>query len=728
VKTISDHTDDVWQSGDYVGPDRRPMVRASIMRMHIGLADYRYPRTRSRTWDHKGHYAHAMFGQDHVPRELFNIKSVSWSRSIDQDVAELSMVLYNSQMKPLDEEPENEEDFDHPGWYTPNRGDPDSAFFGSRWGYEQNKWFGWIAPDRMLRTYEGYGCDLDSPPETDEFMYPTGVWLIDSVDLSTDGLITIKARDMGRLLLDQIVMPPVVPRGAYPLWWEKRSLVSNDKDVDLTDIHWPTSATSSNALYWGVAGLHADQEVQNSGGMVRSHVPADAFDDDTSTRWMSNGQRIHDYAWVQGNLGGIDVSAVGINMKGGPYRVFVSLFDGSDWVGPGKIPYHYDPENDAVDVNARIKYVDEFATNEEGESRKFKLHKTYTGITKVRFTFTRLWKTNLGTRFPARAAVQDAWVSETALEIDDTGTHYEGNYDDYTDIVKWFCAWAGFWWPQSGSGLAWTKYVGSDTRHVLAPASEDPALQKGRVWGDFMQTGTTGVLRLPVETFDKAPLMDGVNAIREIIGFDFWIDETGAVVWRLPNIYKKGSYLMPAPGGTRDTRTEDVVVLDERETITDLTVTLASTNVRERIFVANIGGNFGYTVQGYNPYPSGMRRVAGWTDQGFESQKECRRMAEMIAIRQAVTYRQGTITIAANPAIQIDDQVRIYERQTGEGYLHRVTGISAEFDNEEGTFTYTLQTHWLGDEPFTKWAFTDTDLSDVTHAYLVELGAIEDDG
>jgi hypothetical protein len=90
-----------------------------------------------------------------------------------------------------------------------------------------------------------------------------------------------------------------------------------------------------------------------------------------------------------------------------------------------------------------------------------------------------------------------------------------------------------------------------------------------------------------VDTWDKKPIMDGIAVIRDVTGFDFWIDETGGAIWRLPNIFDKGCYVMPTKGGPRVTRTTDLVEIDERKHLVSLNVKLSSRNVREQIFVSN---------------------------------------------------------------------------------------------------------------------------------------------
>jgi hypothetical protein len=78
-------------------------------------------------------------------------------------------------------------------------------------------------------------------------------------------------------------------------------------------------------------------------------------------------------------------------------------------------------------------------------------------------------------------------------------------------------------------------------------------------------------------------------------------------------------------------------------------------------------------------------------------------MAELTALFILFTYRQGTATIPAHPGLQLDDQVRIFERSTFELNIHYVSGISSKHDLASGSYTMDLTTHWLGKDPNTDW-------------------------
>lgn len=289
-------------------------------------------------------------------------------------------------------------------------------------------------------------------------------------------------------------------------------------------------------------------------------------------------------------------------------------------------------------------------------------------------------------------------------------TYFTGN----TDIVKLFLAWGGFYWPKT-SRIRKCDGTYRDFNHTR----DDPALtiKYGQVWGDFKLSGTYGPATLTADLFDKKPLIEAISYIRDILGYLFYIDEEGAAVFRPPNIYSVGNTTL-VRGDRAGGRTARMVSIDERQTLMSLRATLSNRNIRERVFVSTADGSLGAIVPGWNPNPTGLRRVAGWSDQHFSTEEECRVMAELIALRQLFTYRTDSLTIPAYPAIQVDDQVRIFERTTSEGFVHYVKSISSRNDLETGEWTYDLGTHWLGEAPFRRWVYDPAQLSRETQQYL----------
>jgi len=738
VRTVSTAMTNIWKSEDKTGP-RRPVVRATVQKTQ--LRRYEYDTALSAgDFDHqrlrRGWFTSIVMGEPSGVTELRNIRSYSWTRSVNQDVAECTITLKNTELTPLGEAPptEHANDFDRPGWMTYNRGDNHAGT--TRWGYTSDTgWNGKLVPDRLVRTYEGYGSDGTVQAANDPNLLQSGLWLIDSAEYTHDGDITLNMRDVGSLLIKQIVFPPVVPYGEYPLSW---SYIHNE-EVDgrspqggswvILNGQRVTAASSSNDAYIG-AGLTNPPygNYVGANGGVDGHHANHALEPSDTTYWQSTGQdKYTDFVWWQGDLNEVTTSmnAIRVHTYGGPYKVYVSLHNGTKWLGQKKIPYEPGEGAGGVNINADIPFV-KIIRPEKGLPEEFLLKRKYGTIAKIRLTFTALRDGGVGTH-PFRAGLRNVHIYKAANVASlsfGPGTLLKavGNYRDYTDIVKWACAWGGFWWPPHDTGDDFIQTGNSSamgTRQTVEYLSPDPKLPKGRVWGDFMNSGTHGVDDLTLDLFDKKPLMDMIAYVRDILGFVFFIDETGGVVWRMPNWEEKGNYMSPGQLGIRSrSRTTDVVTIDENETLISYSTKLSSENMRERIFVGNSTGKKGVVIKGFNPYPQGFRRTAGWTDQHFVSKNECRVMADMIAARGMFDYRRSTVTIKGYPAIQIDDQVRVFERVTNETYYHYVESISSELNMESGEWDYTLETHWLGENPSDAWVVKPTMMDGVTQAYL----------
>jgi hypothetical protein len=260
--------------------------------------------------------------------------------------------------------------------------------------------------------------------------------------------------------------------------------------------------------------------------------------------------------------------------------------------------------------------------------------------------------------------------------------------------VKILLAYAGWHWPSSASLAYRTRSDG--VRVTETPGSADAVLKNGRAWGDFEQTGTSPVAALGVDAFDKKPVMDGINLVRDTVAFVFFIDEEGGAVFRSPNIWSVGNWV--GTGAATAGRVSTIIDIKDAETILDLSATLSSRSIREKIFVGNLAGQVAGMSKGHNPYPSGLRRVGGWTDQHFKTAAECQIMADLIGLRQLFTYRTDKFRIPGNAAIQMS------------------------WDIESGRYTYDLSTHWLGETPFSNWTFDPALLAAETKAYLEALG------
>lgn len=264
-----------------------------------------------------------------------------------------------------------------------------------------------------------------------------------------------------------------------------------------------------------------------------------------------------------------------------------------------------------------------------------------------------------------------------------------GNYEDYTDIVKHLLLWSG-WLFKSDS----------------YDADEEPP-----VYGNMENTGAWAEECLPEEEFDKKNVIDAINVIKEIVGYLFWIDDEGAAHFESPNWWGIGNFYEDG------SQTDFIPELDQDTVLTDYRINFTDQDARSQII---IGTEFpeqaGKTTVStkYTPGTAdvlrGMVKPAMWINGMFGDRKEQRIMAELIAMHIWFSMRTGSVTALANPAIQINDQVRIFEEQTAETYIHYVRGMSTTHDLDSGRYEMTLDTHWLGD--YDEWVITRNAIPD----------------
>lgn len=741
MKVTTDKTQKAWRAPVKAGQSR-PMVRATVERSVMREYAYNSDDSPGGNYDHersrRGTFASVVLGGTADIVEIPNIRSMTWSRSTDNDVAECTIVVSNTTITPLGDLTASP-DWDNPGALS-EREDGSEVL----WPHIDSSWRGRIQPDRLIRTYEGYGVDWEVWPGQDPNLYLSGTWLIDEVNPNANGDLTIKCRDVGRVLLDQIVFPPAVPTFEYPVSW---STIRTDH-VDgraPTGGQWKVpaggKATSSNNAYIG-AGIVDYPTYVGPNGSVLGHTAQSAMSSGSNTYWLSTGQQDPtDKVWWETEFASPrDISAIRVRCVGGPYKIYVSVWDGSQWRGKKRIPYTVTTAG--IDIDAGILFIGSFSTSR---------HTTYDyvfphiakNITKVRLTFTDLrsspsWGTKTAddttvnhTPYIYRAALDAFGVYQgkaANMGFDSSGTILRpvGNIADYSDIITWTLAWGGFFWPSNPNG-SFIRVSPYGDPIQFSYVDDSPALPTGRVWGSIQGTGTAPIADLTADQFDKQPMFDMISAVRDVTGFiGFW-NEAGAYIWRMPNIYKAGNYGLHAAFTHGDLhRVQQFITVDERTTLLDYEVRTSSANLRDRIGVTDTQGKYGAVIQGYRPPNYGgtnLRRVALWSDGHFDSNQEARVAADLIAARQMLDYRRGHLTIWGNPAIQLDDQIKIVERTTGEVYFHYVNGIDCTIDLEAGTFEYNLETCWLGKEPDDgEWVVDTTKLGAATQSYLNLLG------
>lgn len=263
---------------------------------------------------------------------------------------------------------------------------------------------------------------------------------------------------------------------------------------------------------------------------------------------------------------------------------------------------------------------------------------------------------------------------------------YDGNYKDYSDIIRDLLLWAGFY-----------LYT------VPPPAGEQPD-----VYGNIETTGAYNTQdKLPQDMFDKRPVLDAIRDIKAIVGYLFYIDAEGAARFESPNWWQVGNFLVDG------TPLSYMPEIDERVQLTGHNVVRSASSARSEIIIST---EYPYATINGQKVPDGIvkTRIVGstaadlkgiispaiWYNNKFLRPAEQKTMAELIDMRIWFSRRTATVNCVANPLIDVNDQVRVIERQTGDVYVHYVKSVNFSHDLQTGSFTMQLGTHWLGGTPY----------------------------
>lgn len=266
-----DSITEVWGSGNYFG-NAKPTARVEV---------YRYWQMVpvAFTWNGRDRGPAHVWQEGGAPMELPTqvVKSISISRSIESDTATMTLVIKNahetagpskawqgkfSQRRSIDGAPVSNAPWSLPG----------ADAWGDASGTRKTFSYGALAQGSMVKTYQGYG----------ESRVITGVWIIDTVEYGSDGLLTANCRDVGALLVDQNLYFPLVPDQCYPTmfysgdWNEQEGTGDRvgkpPQSVNYDDI---TDIVVCVASWGGFTGK-IDAEV--TGSEFTSVVSADEFD------------------------------------------------------------------------------------------------------------------------------------------------------------------------------------------------------------------------------------------------------------------------------------------------------------------------------------------------------------------------------------------------------------------------------------------------------------------
>lgn len=616
MRDVPDVMTQRWRQGDYLG-ERRPAARivvrkpdmtivsqvgpapilppVSITGIPHNLADRKTSTTQS--------YASYLWSDQAQPQELPNIKSVSWQRGVGMDVGTCTVEIWNTDPYPLGATPLMGEDYWRAGAFAYQYGGQE---YSSRWGHTRNEWFGWLMPDTLLVSFEGYGSDYGVAAEKDPNLVQTGLWKIKDVEMSAgDRVMRLVCEDMMSLFHEQIVHPPTVPDDFYPLsFGPPPEPMQYKTDALTTGASIPLKITKTSNAPW------------NGDGPVHGHMPHHAIDSTPQSFWLSVGNahpsRGFAYEYIEFDLGGaVRLDEVRFTTAKTGYTAYLSISKdgGASWLGNEVIGWR----SDGIGRNGgNIPWFMQMGVGAE-TPHTFKVAQQ--GITHFRLTLGNLQRFPFGPYY-YRGALREVSahggqaVSTTTQSLELTPRHAQaGNYagiaHDWSDVIRMCAAWAGLYWPK-GSEV----WLSDGSRVPQSPIDPDPVLvAPGRVWGDIEDVGTIGPLGY--RDLSGKSLYEVMAGVRDIVGYALWVDETGALIWRQPNLFQIGNWVGTLSANPR--RITEVITLDENTNILAASARLTGRNVREHIFVGN-PGTVGVKahIGGWNPNPTGLRRVAAW--------------------------------------------------------------------------------------------------------------------
>lgn len=742
---------DTWEAGTFVG-NTRPITRALISKRIVR-------RDGDKPW------RTLLFAQSPETVEIPNIKTVTIDRALESDAAQMTMVVLNQQAPSVDDlldenylggsaSPTRRElkDLGRPGAFTFRRGIAVDDSGTNPWQHDvSSTWVDMFIPNRVIYTFQGYGTTGAASPLDDSNLVRTGVWLIDRVEYRADALITIQCRDAAKLLIEQRLYPPIIPLDNYPLEF--------CADHFETDIVTNTVTTTTTTGVPESLGPNVAQHITSGwdsssapwygyNGSVYGHRASHAFDGDETTYWLSVGNSGPTvgwaFEWIGANTRGEPVNQVRFKQKWGGYRVYIGVKENGKWQGTSIVPYAAS-SGPAYPNGSNIPYVHTFRTSSGDSWVTADLPKTY-NADEIRVVFTDLANSGLGT-YPYRAAVYELrahhyqpstikTVTNTDVTEEEVENFVPGNANDYVDIVKLFLAWSGFFWPNA--------------------ANPDPLLEgwfsgtQGRVWGDFFQSGAFPVDPpcIPPSYWDNKSVMDGINQIKEILGYVFYVDSSGGAVFRPPNIWKTGNFVQ----GVGYLEYDSIRVVDEKKVLLDYGMTIDDVNLRSEIIAVSADDPqvFGVYTPGFasgETAPSavsqygvtdlsllgGQQRPMLVPDYPFgtaddpQAKAAVEKFAYLVSLWIHWSYRKSRFRIPGIPALEPDDQVRIYERVTSETYVHYIRGIRSFMDLDAGIYTLDVETNWLGNGPSSEWVVNSQEMHPALFAFLLDNGLLPDE-
>lgn len=763
-----------WEQGNFLGSNR-PITRATISKTVLETVG-------------GGNFRTLFFGNRVGEYEIPNIRTCAIDRRLGTDAASMTLSFLNASSVNVQENldqtyleaagsasggPTKRElmEFGSPGGFTYRRGVANTGDGSPNpWAHAADStWVDMFVPNRVIKTFQGYGTDNSGYPWNDTKLVQTGVWLIDKVEMGADGIITLTCRDPAKLLIEQRLYPPIVPLDSYQL-----NICGPYKKVNVETTEGTSTTTPTPESIGTNVAVHSNSRYDSSTAYysisVYGHVTTHAFDGDETTWWasMRNSQPSYDwsYEWIDAACNREPISRVRFKPWKGGYTCYVGVMVAGVWQGTATVPYNRYAKP-AAPNDSDIKYLKKINVPSGEGWVTVDLDELYNADF-VRLVFTDLQDfSGVSGRSDGdyRAGVYEIQcmaytaASTTTVTTDETTeeivVNEEGNINDYTDIIKLFLAWSGFYWPKG-------RVVPGELFDSGFSASDPLFLRDiwgaegGRVWGDFFDSGAYPIEPpcIPSEYWDNKSVQDGINQIKEILGFIGYVDATGGYVWRPPNIWKTGNFV----SGAGYQGVTSIPIISEENVLLDFGVTVDDAALRSEIIVVQkdpdpegsmVWGSFvpdwageGYpqTAEGQVGQTSDLSLLAGQVrsmlvadypfgqdlDDEEKARAEVNKFAYLVALWIHWSYRKTKFRIPAMPALEPDDQVQIFERITSETYIHYLLGVNSVMDMDAGTYYMDVDTHWLGNGPDKEWHVSAASMSPALFAYLVAAGLILD--
>lgn len=761
MRTVSQYLIDLWQQGGpFIGSDRshgRVTVEPAWTLHLDATAVTEQPSQLPYRWFQR-------LDNSQVEVEVPNVTKIDWDRSQKADAATCTITVANVQTSVASVQAGSS---GVAGYYTWAHGQPDAqARWGqtpnSWWEVLVPN-----ALLRTYEGYGGYNVDGTpmsiASAVAGGYLYLTGLWLIDDVRVGTDGIMTITCRDMAKLLIEQLVFPPFSPGPAwYPIafkrWVYAQHIAPAVPVYDFTDPiesgqgpegpkYVTDIALSADGLGYWVVGTDGGvftfgrTSFFGSRGTEADPAPMTSIVADPLNHgyWICNADGdVYTFGQVL-YYGGSPVGAEGtiVAMVAHPNgRGYWLVGDDGKVYEFGDAAHFGDEPNTSgrpiVDMAATATGLGYWLLADDGAIFTFgdapfhgsasvgldlatgmAIHASGWGYHIVTiagnvyaFGNAEIESAN-GDWAATQPILNDPIFSITSMP---TGNGYllvggdggvfsfgdapfwgslpgdfrweeklDGNYRDLADVVSALLMWSG-----------WLAYDGDGG--------------EANVYGNIETTGTYLEEDIPVDTFDRRSPIDGINAMREIVNYGFWIDEEGAAHWESMNFYTYGNFLDTGE------HVETLVEIDERYVLSDYAVSYADQGqVRSELVISShdptVGLDDVVTTRlklGPGVYGTdlvrGMVRPYLWFNEHWASATQQETLANRIADLIIFSLRRGTVRCVANPRVQINDQVRIYERITAETFVHWVEGIKSTHDIQSGEWLYDITTSWLGED------------------------------